>query len=217
MNIIIFIIIAIAIIYIVHRTYNQHRYNKKKSFLNPLLSERSGLSEANTTKSHRSFKEHAGDMACDDIACSYDTKPITRILPAYPKGEHQFKHSINDKYKYISTNYGCKRPVQSTKEHHDEFFSFRDKTENNTSIRYDPVDKIMNMKLDGMLNKVTRYNCGNNISEQREPVPSLYNMVKDMQEKPRTRCDNVQDIYDVIVSGQMEYNKEYDEDLTDVL
>nr|QBK88603.1 MAG: hypothetical protein LCMiAC01_02800 [Mimivirus LCMiAC01] len=184
MNIIIFTIIAIAIIYIVHSIYNRPNKTARK------IAQRPKYKKSNITPQR--LKSSTGPASsCYQVRSKgrYDTTPITRILPAYPKGEHQFKHSINDDYYYIPTNYGCKKPVQSTKEHFDEFYGFRDKkTQHNSSIRYDPVDKMMNLKLDGVLSKATRHNYG-----------------------------NIADIFDHIVDGPIQYNKEYDEDPTDVL
>lgn len=52
---------------------------------------------------------------------------------------------------------GCPKPAKSQKQFHKDFFAFRDMTQNNSSIRYDPVDKIQELYLDGNLSDARRY------------------------------------------------------------
>lgn len=45
----------------------------------------------------------------------------------------------------------CSKPRQTTKEFNKDFFKFRDYTYNNSSMTIDPVDKVLNLYMDGDL------------------------------------------------------------------
>jgi hypothetical protein len=49
----------------------------------------------------------------------------------------------------VSQGAGPIKPAKSRKQFNDDFFGFRDTTNNNTSIRYDAVDKIQQLYLEG--------------------------------------------------------------------
>lgn len=49
--------------------------------------------------------------------------------------------------KFLLNHTRCPRPTQSIKDFNQDFFKFRDYTENNSSMRFDPVDKITNLYL----------------------------------------------------------------------
>lgn len=51
----------------------------------------------------------------------------------------------------------CGRPTQSVKDFNKDFFKFRDYTYNNSSMTADPVDKILNLYLDGDLGQAGRH------------------------------------------------------------
>jgi len=182
MSIISFTVLSIVIIVIIYKIFGG-KNNTTKKYIDTYSNISSNRRRDMCNYSHIDLD---GDGSSD--IHSYDTKPITTIRKSYPKGQHQFKHSINDDYYYIPTDYGCKRPIQTTDEHHRDFFSFRDTLCDNTSIRYDPVDKIANMKLSGLLNKSSGY-----------------------------RHDKIKDVFDHTVDGIPEYRKYYDEDPTDAL
>ena len=110
------------------------------------------------------------------------------ILNAYPVDNgQQLRHNVGDNFRYISEDYGCKKPVKSIKQFHKDFFEFRDRhTIDNTSIRYDPVDKMTDIKLYGGRDRM-----------DGEKSPLFGSGVK------------IKDIYDNAVSGHPVYNKTY--------
>ena len=142
-----FIIIAIVTIYIVHKLFNKHR-NRKRIPVNKYR-----LNATNKTKKKNNNKigTEVTNNLCIDGDCMYSPEPETRIRKAYPIGQNQFKFSIKDNHFYLPPNYCKERPVESIDEFHNKFFKFRDHTERDSSIRFDPVDKMAIAKLDGEL------------------------------------------------------------------
>lgn len=51
----------------------------------------------------------------------------------------------------------CPKIKQTTSEFHKDFFNFRDKTENNSSLVVDSVDKVLDLMLSGNLSQNRRY------------------------------------------------------------
>ena len=186
LKIIIFIAIAGIIMYTVHKLYN------KKPKIHKRQPEKKLQNKYDIVED---IMDHYVDKNDNmEGAYLYDTKPESMILNAYPIGDNQIKHNINDNFRYISKDYGCKKPVKSIKQFHKDFFKFRDHTLDNTSIRYDPVDKMMNMKLDGMSGSLT---SDNRLSDDL----TNYN----------GNNKKIKNIYDYIVSGVPQYDKQYDE------
>ena len=180
-KIIYFIIIAATIIYVVSRTMTK---SKKKLIIQNYDNDNVGkLLEQN-----ENTNDNNNDSIDFDSQCLYDTKPESMILNAYPiDNGHQFKHNIGDNFRYLSTDYGCKKPVKSIKQFHKDFFDFRDShTNDNTSIRYDPVDKMADFKLYGGRDRMDGEKS------------SLFG-----------RSAKIKDIYDNLVSGHPVYDKTY--------
>ena len=165
MNIIYFIAIAAVVIYIASMTFKR----KKDKQHNP-IDDIDMLPEK------------------DNADCLYDTQPESMIPNIYPSNPgQQLKHDIGDNFRYISSDYGCKRPVKSIKDFHKDFFAFRDAhTNDNTSIRYDPVDAMADIKLSGGLDRM-----------DGEVSPMFGAGTK------------ISDIYDRAVAGHPSYSKKY--------
>jgi hypothetical protein len=60
----------------------------------------------------------------------------------------------------------CKKPCDKIKDFHNDFFSFRDKIEQNTSIKEDVVDKVLALQLDG--------NLGSNTNTKNMRIKDIY-------------------------------------------
>nr|QBK88932.1 MAG: hypothetical protein LCMiAC02_00250 [Mimivirus LCMiAC02] len=171
-KIIIFTIVAIAIVYIVTRMY---KTPKREAFKKEKKQDMQHISGTDLNY------EYDPNESLDGM-CLYDTKPESLLLNTYPLSGEQPLHDMGDNNYYISESYGCKRPVKSVKQFHDEFFKFRDyHTNENSSMRYDPVDKIVNMQLDGDLSK----------------NDAKYKSMK------------IKDIYDNLTAGTNRYSKLY--------
>jgi len=54
----------------------------------------------------------------------------------------------------VKNNNGCGKKSKSIRQFHDEFFGFRDHTCDNSSMRVDTVDKVLDMQSDGVLDKI---------------------------------------------------------------
>ncbi len=174
-KIIIFAITAIVIIYIVNKMYKTKKETFKKETFKKVKKDMQHIS------SYDLDFDYDPNESLDGM-CLYDTKPESLLLNTYPLSGEQPLHDMGDNNYYISESYGCKKPVRSIKQFHDEFFKFRDyHTNENSSMRYDPVDKIRNMKLDGDLSK----------------NDAKYKSMK------------IKDIYDNLTAGAEQYSKLY--------
>ena len=181
-KIIIFAVVAIAIIYVVY--YKSIIKTKKETF-----------KKVNHTDLNYDYDPNKSL----DGMCLYDTKPESLLLNTYPLSGEQSLFSMGteakpptlslrdrgDNHYYISESYGCEKPVKSIKQFHDEFFKFRDHIHGSSSMRYDPVDKMMNMKLDGDLSKNDAKHNSNN-------------------------SPKIKDIYDNLTAGVKQYSKIYE-------
>jgi len=79
--------------------------------------------------------------------------PTIKTVNACPLRENDIKTDYYlDKMK--GTTIRCPKPTQTIKEFNKKFFDFRDHTYHNSSITLDPVDKVINMQLDGDLGQV---------------------------------------------------------------
>jgi len=177
-KIIYFIIISAVIIFIVSKTLPKKKPRQVNKNINNINNNVSKLLKINNVYNNTDI----------DGVCSYDTRPESMILNAHPiDGGHQIKHNVGDNFRYLSTDYGCKKPVKSIKQFHKDFFNFRDShTNDNTSIRYDPVDKMADIRLDGGMDRM-----------DGEKSKLFSGSVK------------IKDIYDNLVAGPPEYNKKY--------
>jgi hypothetical protein len=72
-----------------------------------------------------------------------------------PKNQQETNEYLT---KYLLGNrQECPLPTKSKDQFRKDFFAFRDLTENSSSFRYDPVDKIQQLYLQGNLSKARRY------------------------------------------------------------
>lgn len=74
-------------------------------------------------------------------ACPYKEEEVEEVSPGYSP------RTPTDKYNNPN-------PRVNVKKYNNDFFKFRDFTEQNSSIRYDAVDKINNLTLSGELSKL---------------------------------------------------------------
>lgn len=80
--------------------------------------------------------------------------PVKTDTCAIPLPDDDF--NFEQVTKYMTGEHETCHTVKSRKKFNDDFFRFRDLTENNSSERFDPVDKIQQLKLDGNLGQIER-------------------------------------------------------------
>lgn len=147
----------------------------------------------------------------------FGESPIVPELPTIPKQrdcpirENDLKTDYYIEKSLMGQDFErCPRPVQTAKEFNKDFFKFRDFTEENSSIRPDSVDKVLNLYLSGELSQA-RNKSNMKIKDIYDQVtlngPALY-------EKPCVRLpyfDNtMHDGYDAsVVTGMHNVRDEW--------
>lgn len=79
-----------------------------------------------------------------------------KIIPVYRKKNCPIKITNLDKVDN-NTNTCVTEIIQTPNEFQEDFYNFRDKTQNNSSMRYDPVDKVSSLYLSGNLSDARGY------------------------------------------------------------
>jgi hypothetical protein len=94
----------------------------------------------------------------DVVGYDFDECPLTKNSCPIDRNDHYTKKYVT-KYLFDSgiTCDKNPKPPKTVKQFHKDFFSFRDKTYGNSSMREDPVDKIQRLYLDGNNDIARRY------------------------------------------------------------
>lgn len=162
-NAINFSLIALVVIITIHILFNNRRdtepYNIVKTYApyNPQKQQRSPKKQKSVRRAH--------SCPVDQSVRDHDVYLQKFLLGATSCPSATKNWTADDEY----TNTSCTNCTnddvnsitvdapKSTKEFHDDFFGFRDRTYQNSSMREDPVDKIQTLYLSGNISEARRY------------------------------------------------------------
>jgi hypothetical protein len=164
-NIINCIFIAVAVVFVVHclfkkiRTENMTDLNNvKKSVTFTDNSENSGDLDKNISESELQTKTKLKTRCPSFKFKDYDEpqiySPVPKSTCPLPQNEKETGEYLTQFL--LGRRPVCPTPIKSKKEFNNDFFNFRDLTHNNSSQRYDSVDKIQQMYLQGNLDEAHR-------------------------------------------------------------
>lgn len=109
-----------------------------------------------------------------------DIPILKRSVPAPIKGDHEYQHIdyLTDNLSPKTEN--CMLPPKSSKKFHNDFFSFRDMTQLNSSMRKDAVDNINSMILNGNVEQARR--------QPNMKIQDIYNEAVKTPERYHDNC-----------------------------
>jgi hypothetical protein len=153
-NIITFIILGFFIAVGIH-----YLYNSQEQFdggIIPLGDEGAIITERSDGKIKRVRKPRL-DYSNRIMNFHNNKMPIDRITPDCPL-EQNNQDTMDYLQKHLlGTSETCLLKPQTAKQFNKDFFSFRDKTENNSSMRFDSVDFMNQLYLEGNTDTARRY------------------------------------------------------------
>jgi len=122
---------------------------------------------------------NTGDNHYNNISIYDRNKPI-KMSRSEEIPSKEFDYDEYHAIDYLTDNITpqtetCILPPKSTKKFHSDFFSFRDKTNLNSSVRKDTVDNINNMILNGNLEQARSNMKIKDIYDEAVKLPSRYN------------------------------------------
>lgn len=150
-NIINYIFIALTLAFVIHCLFKKTRNENMSNITENIHTEQNNSVKFNTPK----IKNRCPSFKFKD----YDTPKIYKQQkrPKCPvsKTDDEFTEYLTQFL--LGQRPECDVPAKPTKKFNDDFFRFRDLTHNNSSQRYDSVDKIQQMYLQGNLDETKRY------------------------------------------------------------
>ena len=138
-NLLNYILIAVVIIFIIHILFKK---TNGESF-NPNIEEDVKCEKKETKNFYDHY--HGAHLHSTDVKndCPIPTN-------RHEVNDYIFNHNIAEQEK-------CPLPVKSIKKFHDDFFRFRDITQQNTTSNIDPVDRITQLYLEDNTEFARRY------------------------------------------------------------
>jgi|AntRauTorckE6833_2_1112554.scaffolds.fasta_scaffold11056_2 hypothetical protein len=163
-NIINFAIISIAIIFFIHILFknkeNMHSLQNKINIKQPSISpeiinnDNNSQNSLSLLSSSSSVDSSIKGFNIDSLNGPADIEP--ELANAYPISNDIADSKYLDKL-IIKNNETCGKVPKTIKQFNKDFFNFRDRAWHSSSMRYDPVDKINDMKLSGNISQSRRY------------------------------------------------------------
>lgn len=163
-DIINFVVIAVAIMIIIHMLFKKNKLNINNKIDQIVIDKDENKKEFEDDFVDGNNDENSNSSSVSSIegfdAVRYNLKENrANTQPCPVKENDKFAKKYITKYLFDSGIHCPNKvpPVISKKQFHNDFFNFRDKTYNSSSFREDPVDKIKRLYLDGNRDIARRY------------------------------------------------------------